>query len=657
MAPPDAVQGGPEAGFPAHMSKRSLLLVFGLALAARLLCLLELADDELFGVLLGDAARFDSWAREIAAGNWRGGEVFYQAPLYPYFMALVYRLADADTMAIRLTQAVLGAAGCALIGAATGRLFGGRVGAWAGGLAAVYAPAIWLDGLIQKTSVSLFLTALLVYALARHVTGRRLAWAALIGFVLGLLVLVRENAAVLLLPLGAWFLRGKPTGQLDPPRGRALALFATAFCVVLLPVGIRNASLGGVFLPTASNAGVNFYIGNSAASDGLYTPLVRGQGHPDHERTDARAGARRETGQDLSPAEVSAFWFRRGVADVRADPVRWLGLLARKSGLVLNRVEVMDSEALEAYRDASWLLRVTGRVTTFGLLLPLAVVGFLLSWRDRKRLWPFYLCALFLAFSIVLFFVAARFRIGLAPFLIPFAGLGLVELVDRLRAPQRLKEIRPVLLAGLVAAVSAHLPARLPGNPRATTASNLASAYLRRGEFALAFARADDAVRFDPSNPEAFFNRGLAGKQLERFDLAEEDFRTAMELEPTYAADGAAELGALRAMQNDIDGALAFCRSAIAADPRHGLAHYYLGLILRNLDRLDEAAAAYEAAILHRPDLVDAHHNLGKLRELQGRNQEAVRHYRDALEIDPTFERSREALHRVRAEHPQVDSP
>jgi len=629
------------------MSKRSLLLVFALALSIRLLFLLELAGQELFEVLLGDAARFDSWAREIAAGDWLGGEVFYQAPLYPYLMALLYRLAGADVMAVRLVQAFLGAAGCTLVGAATGRLFSGRAGAWAGGLAAVYAPAVWLDGLIQKTSLALFLTALLVYALARHVTERRVAWAVMIGLVLGLLVLVRENAAVLLLPLGAWFLRGKPLDQLDPPRGRTLALFIAAFCVVLLPVGIRNASLGGAFLPTTSNAGVNFYIGNSAGSDGLYTPLVRGHGHPDHERTDAHARARRETGADLSPAEVSAFWFRRGVADIRADPVRWLGLLARKSKLVLNRVEVMDAEAIEAYRDASWILGVPGRVTTFGLLLPLAVVGLLVSRRERDRLWPFALCALFLALSIVLFFVTARFRIGLAPFLLPFAGLGLAELVDRMRAPHRWKEMRPALLAGLAAGALAHLPARLPGTPRSTTASNMASTYLRRGDFELALARADDAVRLDPSNPDARYNRGLAKKQLGQLDRAERDFRAAMELEPAYVADGAAELGALRAMQNDLDGALAFCRSAIATDPRHGLAHYYLGLTLRNLDRLDEAAAAYEAALQYRPDLVDAHHNLGYLRELQGRRQEAARHYRAALEVDPDFELSREALHRL----------
>ena len=53
-------------------------------------------------------------------------------------------------------------------------------------------------------------------------------------------------------------------------RGRALALFVGAFALVLLLVGLRNAALGGTFLPTASNAGVNFYIGNGFVAVPLY---------------------------------------------------------------------------------------------------------------------------------------------------------------------------------------------------------------------------------------------------------------------------------------------------------------------------------------------------------------------------------------------------
>ena len=34
----------------------------------------------------------DDHPRRIAAGDWLGGEVFYQSPLYPYFLGALYTL-------------------------------------------------------------------------------------------------------------------------------------------------------------------------------------------------------------------------------------------------------------------------------------------------------------------------------------------------------------------------------------------------------------------------------------------------------------------------------------------------------------------------------------------------------------------------------------
>src|SRR6185295_19621419 len=99
---------------------------------------------------------------------------------------------------------------------------------------------------------------------------------------LGALVLLRENAAVLLLPLALAARRAQPARTL-----RALGALGLAFTLCLAPVACHNLRAGGVLLPTASNAGVNFYIGNAAEADGQYRPLVAGRGHPDYEREDA----------------------------------------------------------------------------------------------------------------------------------------------------------------------------------------------------------------------------------------------------------------------------------------------------------------------------------------------------------------------------------
>ncbi|MDP2054652.1 MAG: hypothetical protein Q8L75_13525, partial [Acidobacteriota bacterium] len=73
-------------------------VIFTVALAVRLLHLLQIQPSPFFDVLLGDAHGYDEWARRLAAGDWVGTEVFYQAPLYPYFVGGVYAVFGRDLL-------------------------------------------------------------------------------------------------------------------------------------------------------------------------------------------------------------------------------------------------------------------------------------------------------------------------------------------------------------------------------------------------------------------------------------------------------------------------------------------------------------------------------------------------------------------------------
>ncbi len=67
-----------------------------------------------------------------------------------YFLALVYRVLDDSTTTVRFIQALIGAGSCALVAAAGISLYGRR-GAIAGIGLAIYPPALFLDGLIEKS--------------------------------------------------------------------------------------------------------------------------------------------------------------------------------------------------------------------------------------------------------------------------------------------------------------------------------------------------------------------------------------------------------------------------------------------------------------------------------------------------------------------------
>src|SRR5262245_23081395 len=104
-----------------RVGKTPLVGIFLTALAVSSLHLWQASGSPLFSVLLGDAEGYNAWARQIAAGNWIGSEVFYQAPLYPYVVAVLYAATGADFRLILVLQGLLHACSCVLLTAAAAR--------------------------------------------------------------------------------------------------------------------------------------------------------------------------------------------------------------------------------------------------------------------------------------------------------------------------------------------------------------------------------------------------------------------------------------------------------------------------------------------------------------------------------------------------------
>src|SRR5207247_10184643 len=183
--------------------------IFAVALAVRLVHLWQIRRAPFFTVLLGDSRAYDEWAQRLAGGDWIGHEVFYQAPLYPYFLGLLYAIGGRHLLLVRLVQAFVGSAACVLLGLAARRLFSVRAGLAAGLVLALYAPAIFFDGLIQKSVLDVFFVCLALWTLSGLVDhpARRTAWLGL-GLAMGALSLTRENALVLIAVIVVWGIVG-----------------------------------------------------------------------------------------------------------------------------------------------------------------------------------------------------------------------------------------------------------------------------------------------------------------------------------------------------------------------------------------------------------------------------------------------------------------
>lgn len=637
---------------------KAYLAIFALALALRLLYQREMADTLFFAVPVGDGAAFDAWGRRLAGGDYLGSEVYYQAPLYPHLLGVLYSLFGRDLDLVRVVQAALGALSCVFLAVAGRCFFDRRTGLVAGSLLALYAPAIFFDGLIKKVALATFLTtallALLGTCLERPRRGRLLA----AGLVLGALSLVRENARVLLLVLVPWLWFGFAA---RPARERLGGVVALVLGTLLwfVPVGLRNQAVSGELVFGTSNFGTNLYIGNNERADGFYRPLRPGRGHPEFERVDAQELAEAALGRSLSATEVSHYWRDRALAWAGSDPLGCLALFARKLYYLAHAREWMDVQSYDVLREQSVVLRELGAPMRFGLLLPAALVGMGLAWGARRRLALLYLSLAVLTVSIALFFVFARFRFSLVPMLVLFAAYACLDVVRCVGAGSFRRPALAVGAGGLLAlglAVPPDWAGALPAEElgAAATYNNLGTALARSGRPEDALASYRRAVEACPDYAAARFNLGWA--LCERGDTREAlpHIERAIELEPGYYADAQVALGVAAARQGDYVTARARLEEARAADPGSAEVCANLGLALRQMGELEGAEAAYREALRIRPSFADVHNNLGFLLHGTGREAEATECYEQALRHDPGHVRALESLAWVRAASPDA---
>src|SRR5512143_1279442 len=91
------------------------LVIAGAAFILRLVHILQLRhNDPLFLSPQMDALYHHEWALAIAAGREFIADAFFRAPLYPYFLGLLYKLFGANLLVVRILEAAIGSAACGL---------------------------------------------------------------------------------------------------------------------------------------------------------------------------------------------------------------------------------------------------------------------------------------------------------------------------------------------------------------------------------------------------------------------------------------------------------------------------------------------------------------------------------------------------------------
>lgn len=104
------------------VSSRGMLLVFLLALAVRLLYLIDSADLPTFHQPIVDAETYDAMARSALANGRFSDPFFWQPFFYPAFLVFIYAGTGGSLLAAKLAQLLVGSLTCVLIARLARRL-------------------------------------------------------------------------------------------------------------------------------------------------------------------------------------------------------------------------------------------------------------------------------------------------------------------------------------------------------------------------------------------------------------------------------------------------------------------------------------------------------------------------------------------------------
>jgi tetratricopeptide (TPR) repeat protein len=501
-----------------------LWVLGGSALAIRLALILATRGDPLFEVPMLDAEYAVDWARRIRAGDLFGspeGTAYFRTPFYAWFLAAAALLPGDDLLGARVLQAALGAATAGLLAAVAGRRFG-RVGGFVTGVfAAVAWPLLFFGRELLIASLTVFWGALLLHvqdgAHGRSGPGRWIA----IGLVLGLGAITRPNFLVLA-PVAAWLAWVRTGGA---ARIRAVALVAAGALVCIAPITLRNRVVSGEWVLLSYQAGLNLWIGNNPVADGMSARLP---GFSSWRNEDVEAQLAREKGRAVGPTEQDAHYRSLALAFFREEPGRALALLAKKSYLLAQGYEIRNNRDLYAMRERTALLGLPG--PDFAWLAPLALVGFVATWRRRGELAHLWGFTLAIGATVVLFFVCSRYRLPIWPPLLVYAGAAGAALLDVRRPPRTRIALGALLVVAIVV------------------------------------ARVDFLGIRDPDRSQVHYQFGNVYARVDRDADAEREFREALRIAPGFA-EARHHLGALLLRQGRVADALPELRRAAAELP------------------------------------------------------------------------------------------
>jgi tetratricopeptide (TPR) repeat protein len=163
---------------------------------------------------------------------------------------------------------------------------------------------------------------------------------------------------------------------------------------------------------------------------------------------------------------------------------------------------------------------------------------------------------------------------------------------------------------------------------------NRGNAYYALGELERAIEDYDAAIRLNPQLAEVYNNRGNAYTALGEYEHAIANYDEALRLNPEYAT-AYNNRGFAYYTLSDLERAIADYDEAIRLDPQNANAYYNRGETYFDLGDYERAIADYDLVIHLAPQYAGAYNNRGNAYVALGDYVRALADFTEAIHLDP----------------------
>lgn len=558
-----------------------------------------------------DALYHHDWAVSIIKSGWFGKDSFFRAPLYPYFLAFLYRIFGINLLIPRIVQSLIGSFNCVLVSKIGTILFKKRIGIISGIIAGIYPLFIYFDNELLIPTLLIFLILLGFYLILKQSSNRvsKLGWF-FTGIIWGLAAITRPNVLFFLIILPFWLLK-----KLRKNSKMTILYGLLGVIAIIAPVTIRNYIVSKELVLIAWQGGTNFYIGNNPNSDG-YTAII-----PGTRKTwwggfyDAKRIAEEALKRELKNSEIDKYWFIQGLEFIKKEPLNTFYLLLKKTYLFFGGFEISNNRDIYFFTRLSYLKFLIFNLPLFqfpfGIIFPLSLLGIFIfikqrkSYRnDSKKEINILLALIFIisySFSFVIFFVCARYRLVIIPFLIIFSSFAILFFIEEIKR----RRIKNLLVPSLFFILTfLFFNANIFNVKQSSAALNyltLGVSYKKIGRIKEAMDCYIKAIQIDPNQAEGYYNIGNIYAINKKYDVAKKFYLKAIEVDPG-SARAYNNLGNIYFETGDLNKALECYNNAINLEPNYETPLYHAGLIYKGLGDLAKAESLWQKVLIINPN-------------------------------------------------------